>query len=488
MERTLNLRLHANGGWSAIDDDGGDKLAFQLENNATSIKIQLPDSTADYTHYLQVELPDGTSLLSSAIAETLVDSIRTLVVPVGYPITAQYGRVRIQYVGRKNESQVICSKTFALDVDESLGEPVVTQTNPDFITWTEGKINNLLTRMSVLEGAAARADAELVENQIILGDAGEKGVKSSGKTINDVEQEAAAIAHTDATNLVNTEKERALLAEGGLSTRITALENGESAEVHADSNFTDAEILVADGSGGKKIKSSGKTIATIEGEIHDEELRAKGVENSLDGRITALENGESAEVHADNNFGTDAIILVADGTGKKIKAGSKTIAGVLADAHSDAVAEVGTEKTRAEAAEGLLDGRVTALENAESSHTDAQGNFDANEIVVGVGGSKMVKPSGHTITSIDARITALENGESAEVHADNNFGTDEAILVADGTSGKKLKASGHTIGSIDGRITELEGKKGKVIVEDEDNDTSYNVSLKDENGKLCLYY
>lgn len=99
----------------------------------------------------------------------------------------------------------------------------------------------------------------------------------------------------------------------------------------------------------------------------------------------------------------------------------------------------------------------------------------------------MVKPSGHTITEIDSRITALENGESAEVHADNNFGTDEAILVADGTA-KKLKASGHTIGSIDGRITELEGKKGKVIVEDEDNDTSYNVSLKVENGKLCLYY
>ena len=104
------------------------------------------------------------------------------------------------------------------------------------------------------------------------------------------------------------------------------------------------------------------------------------------------------------------------------------------------VAEVGNEKTRAESAEGLLDGRVTALENAESSHTDAQGNFDANEIVVGVGGSKMVKPSGHTITEVDSRIT------------------------------------------------ELESHKGKMIVADEDNDTSYDISLKVENGKLCLYY
>ena len=52
MERTLNLRLHSNGQWSAIDDNGGDKLAFELENNATSIVIQLPDETSGYTHYI----------------------------------------------------------------------------------------------------------------------------------------------------------------------------------------------------------------------------------------------------------------------------------------------------------------------------------------------------------------------------------------------------------------------------------------------------
>ena len=51
-----------------------------------------------------------------------------------------------------------------------------------------------------------------------------------------------------------------------------------------------------------------------------------------------------------------------------------------------------------------------------------------------------------------------------------------------------VKPSGHTITEVDSRITELESHKGKMIVADEDNDTSYDISLKVENGKLCLYY
>lgn len=216
MERTLNLRLHSNGQWSAIDDNGGDKLAFELENNATSIVIQLPDATSGYTHYLEIELPDGTVLLSSAITEELRDSIRCLVIPVGYPITAQFGRVRIQYVGRKESgNKEIRSSLLALDVDESIDGFVAGQSSPDFITWTEQHINDL-------------------------------------------------------------------------TTRVVALENGESAEVHADNNFSSDEIiLVADGTG-KKIKSGTKTIAQILTLISDEATARGNADSALGARIDAL--------------------------------------------------------------------------------------------------------------------------------------------------------------------------------------------------------
>ena len=156
MEKSLKLRLHSNGNWSNLDDNGGDKLGFELENNATTIKIQLPDETSNFSHYLEVELPDGTVLLSSAIEEQLVDSIRTLVIPVGYPLTAQFGRVRIQYVGRKT-NETIRSKVLPLDIDESVDGFVAGNSNPDFISWTEQHINDLTTRVTALEEGEAAA-------------------------------------------------------------------------------------------------------------------------------------------------------------------------------------------------------------------------------------------------------------------------------------------------------------------------------------------
>lgn len=402
MERTLNLRLHSNGQWSAIDDNGGDKLAFELENNATSIVIQLPDATSGYTHYLEIELPDGTVLLSSAITEELRDSIRCLVIPVGYPITAQFGRVRIQYVGRKDESKQIRSSLLALDVDESIDSQVVSLSNPDFITWTEAQIDDLKTRVVALENgesAEVHADSDLVGGQIIIADGTGKKIKSSGKSVDDVLTEAAAASLIQ----VNGEKERAQGVEGNHEARITALEHDTYAHVDSDSDFVADEIVTGVGSG-KLVKSSGETIqglkntaatyannAKVEAKndahadavnlVNTEKERAQGVESglttrvgALEGtvgdansglvkRVTDLENGEAGEVHADNNF-TDGQILIADGSGKKVKSSGKTPAGILEEAHTDAVAQANAEKERAQEVEGGLNTRVTALENA----------------------------------------------------------------------------------------------------------------------------
>lgn len=390
MERTLNLRLHSNGQWSAIDDNnGGDKLAFELENNATSIVIQLPDATSGYTHYLEIELPDGTVLLSSAITEELRDSIRCLVIPVGYPITAQFGRVRIQYVGRKESgNKEIRSSLLALDVDESIDGFVAGQSNPDFITWTEQHINDL-------------------------------------------------------------------------TTRVVALENGESAEVHADSEFgTDGVIVVADGATGKKIKSGAKTIPQVLAEastdaatkdsavkvevkgytdeqVLAEKQRAQGVEsghetrigtlettvgNASSGlvkRVTDLENGEAAEVHADNNFSSDEIILVADGTGKKIKSGTKTIAQILT-----LISDEATARGNADSAE--VTNRNTAISDAVNGEKNlreaADSALGARIDALGLSAFKSVSVSGANVTLADLETqinTINTNGEHVffDLHA-----------------------------------------------------------------------
>lgn len=375
MERTLNLRLHSNGQWSAIDDNGGDKLAFELENNATSIVIQLPDATSGYTHYLEIELPDGTVLLSSAITEELRDSIRCLVIPVGYPITAQFGRVRIQYVGRKESgNKEIRSSLLALDVDESIDGFVAGQSNPDFITWTEQHINDL-------------------------------------------------------------------------TTRVVALENGESAEVHADSEFgTDGVIVVADGATGKKIKSGAKTIPQVLAEastdaatkdsavkvevkgytdeqVLAEKQRAQGVEsghetrigtlettvgNASSGlvkRVTDLENGEAAEVHADNNFSSDEIILVADGTGKKIKSGTKTIAQILTLISDEATARGNADSAevtnRNTAISDAVNGEKNLREAADSALSARIDEIAGSSVIYGIrftgnatSGSRLVSAEG----------------------------------------------------------------------------------------------
>lgn len=389
MERTLNLRLHSNGQWSAIDDNGGDKLAFELENNATSIVIQLPNATSGYTHYLEIELPDGTVLLSSAITEELRDSIRCLVIPVGYPITAQFGRVRIQYVGRKESgNKEIRSSLLALDVDESIDGFVAGQSNPDFITWTEQHINDL-------------------------------------------------------------------------TTRVVALENGESAEVHADNEFgTNEVIVVADGATGKKIKAGAKTIPQVLAEastdaatkdnavkvevkgytdeqVLAEKQRAQGVEgghetrigtlettvgNASSGlvkRVTDLENGEAAEVHADNNFSSDEIILVADGTGKKIKSGTKTIAQILA-----LISDEATARGNADSAE--VTNRNTAISEAvngeKSLREAADSALGARIDALGLAAFKSVSVSGANVTLADLETqinTINTNGEHVffDLHA-----------------------------------------------------------------------
>ena len=459
MEKTITLRLLSTGRIRIVEPDDGEPdsiIGFQSENNATNLKLILCSGVYSLKHYIEILAPDGTATSTQALTEDIDGSEHSVTLALSAEYIPEDGRYAVQYVGRNDDGTlVVKSSIIALDVGSSINAVQPGGPNNDWISWAEQEFADLDARITEAENDTVRATNNFGTDAVILvADGTKKQAKSGGKTIAGLTAEIEAAAHADAVAEVNAEKARAQQAEGdealaranadtALGNRITALENDEDNEVRADSNFTDSQIIIADGAT-KKVKKSGKTITEVLAEaasaahtdalslVNAEKERSQGVEGSLGDRVTALENGEGAEVHADSNFGTNEVILVADGTGKKIKAGSKTIAGIEADIQAEA--------TRAGNAEGALAERVTALENGESSHTDAQSNFDANEIVVGVGGSKMVKGSGSTITQVNSRLG------------------------------------------------ELEDKKGKLIVPDTDNSTSYVVELKVENGKLCLYY
>ena len=334
MEKTIKLLLRPNGDLIRNDNSSDMMAGFQSENEATTLEIELCSEVASLSHYIEILNPNGDSM--SSVALTATNSKISL--PLASSILSEPGRYAVQYVGRNLTSgKVVKSQIITLDVDPSINAVEIGSSNTDFVTWATNKMNDL-------------------------------------------------------------------------ETRLAAIENGESAEVHSDSAFTDNEyILVVDGTGTKKIKQGSKTIAGILADASTdaaskagaaetaakgyaatqvglEETRAKGVESghntrigALEGvvgdnnsglvkRVNDLENGESAEVHADSTFGTDEIILVSDGTSKKIKAGTKTIAQILALISDEATARgtaitnaVNGEKVLREAADTALGGRIDAL-------------------------------------------------------------------------------------------------------------------------------
>lgn len=133
----------------------------------------------------------------------------------------------------------------------------------------------------------------------------------------------------DAINAaVKVEKDRAELAEKGLSDRLNALETGDNSvakqienaisELYAtvstvregETHFIDIEVVEEDG---KLISATlnenvlNTRIQAIEKSVSDEQARAEGVENGLDGRLDAIE-GDKTFVKSVNVNGVEATI------------------------------------------------------------------------------------------------------------------------------------------------------------------------------------
>lgn len=318
MEKIIKLLLRPNGDLIRNDNSSDMMAGFQSENKATTLEIELCSEVASLSHYIEILNPYGDSM--SSVALTATDNKISL--PLTSSILSEPGRYAVQYVGRDLASgKVVKSQIITLDVDPSINAVEIGSSNTDFVTWATNKMNDLETRLAAIENgeeAEVHSDNEFTDDlYIIVVDGSGKKIKQGSKSIAQILAEAAADASsiagtaesnakTYASGLVSTESTRAQGVESGHNTRITSvegkvstleqkvegLENGETAEVHSDSTFSDGYIIIADGNG-KKIKAGAKTIQQIL-DLITAEATARG--NAISQEVTARNNAITSAV------------------------------------------------------------------------------------------------------------------------------------------------------------------------------------------------
>ena len=142
MENELRLRLHNNGKWTEIIEQPG--LGNSFENKATTLVIELPQSTYGFIHFLEFLKPSGSTISTGAIEEKIDDSgIHYVEFKVVSGLIDERGRYQMQYVGRKGSQTitVVKSELKALDVFKSINSGLeISISNPDFITWATEEI------------------------------------------------------------------------------------------------------------------------------------------------------------------------------------------------------------------------------------------------------------------------------------------------------------------------------------------------------------
>ena len=351
MEKTLKLNLQADGKLTVVGQD--ESLGFQSETKATTLRITLPKNMASsIQHYVEFLAPSGDSKSSAQLEKHVdpSDNSDYIEVPLETPLIQEAGRYAVQYVGR-DLTNVKCIKSaiIALEVDDSINAGNnMEDTNPDWIAWAENKLNNHEDRIAALEnGEDAEVHSDGVgtrDGEIVVKDStGPKKIKGSGKTLEEVHTQAVnaatQIAAADATQKASSAQTAAIAAASvDASQKATTAKSEAIAAAASDATSKAATA-----------KSEAITAAGIDAaqKVEVEKGRAQQVESNHETRIGALEQDEHSEVKADANFGTDEIILVADGTGKKVKAGTKTIAQIQSEASSDATSKAAAAKTEA---------------------------------------------------------------------------------------------------------------------------------------------
>lgn len=187
---------------------------------------------------------------------------------------------------------------------------------------------------------------------------------------------------SDLEGMISAEESARQLADNNLSGRISVLEQDPTTKQYVDGEVSDLQGQIT------------QEISDRQSAISSEQSRAESAEQALDGRIDVLEQDPTTKTYVDGKV--------------------SMLEGEISQEASDRIAAVSAEESRAQAAEGLLDGRLDVLEQdpTTKSYVDGkvvmlQGEVDSEE------SRAMLAEQG-----LDGRLDILEQDPTTKTYVD----------------------------------------------------------------------
>lgn len=280
--------------------------------------VLLGDTTAKVVEKINTAIShiEQNALDIETNAENIGEAVHTITIgdnPISYEVKNNNVKLPVYSITEVNNKVAEAGK-----VDKIILEGILTPYEPD---------SNKIVTLPVYDIDAI--DLKFSEVQLSIGNlAGGmryKGTIGTGGTVTALPT-GAAVANGD-TYKVKTAGTYAnqsadvgdlfIASKSGDTVTWTLVPSGDDGDVYSDNNFTANQIIIADGGSSKKVKSSGKTIATSVTESDATVPTSKAVVTHV---ASAIENAMSITVLINaNTFAVDATLASTSGTVYKSK-------------------------------------------------------------------------------------------------------------------------------------------------------------------------
>ena len=218
MQNILELMLHSSGAVTPFND--GASIGFQLEENATTIRVHLPTELYGKKIFLEFVTPDGTAVSTGQLTEvTPTSGYHYVDLVVGSLLNKMPGRVQMQVVARdaSNASFIAKSKTFPLEVFPAINAgATVDASDPDFAQWVVRQLGGVLNAVIEAQHAAETAQQQATAAGTAASEA--QSSASSADSRATAAETKAEEAKTAATGAVSTANAASTAASGAVTT------------------------------------------------------------------------------------------------------------------------------------------------------------------------------------------------------------------------------------------------------------------------------
>ena len=186
----------------------------------------------------------------------------------------------------------------------------------------------------------------------------------------------------DLEGMLSAEESARQLADNNLSGRIAVLEQDPTTKQYVDGEVSDLQGQIT------------QEISDRQSAVSSEQSRAESAEQALDGRIDVLEQDPTTKTYVDGKV--------------------SMLEGEISQEISDRQSAISSEQSRAQAAEGLLDGRLDVLEQDPTTKTYVDGKVVMLQGEVDSEESRAMAAEG----ALDGRLDILEQDPTTKTYVD----------------------------------------------------------------------